>query len=107
MSWFSWGTFVSWALILLAQNASFTWVSRARNSGSIGYHAIAAVGSNGIWFASQVIVIDQIQQALHSHDMPRIVFTAAFYTLFTVVGSVSMHKFLMSKVEKGARKVGA
>jgi hypothetical protein len=41
---------ILWFLLLVLQNAAFTWVSRARNSGSIGYHAIAAVFSNGIPF---------------------------------------------------------
>ncbi len=107
MEWFNGATFASWAVILLAQNAAFTWVSRARNSGSIGYHGVASIFSNGVWFASQVIVIDQIRQALISHDILRIVLTGAFYTLCTVIGSVSMHAFLMAKVEKGKRKVGA
>ena len=39
MSW------VLWAVMLLIQNATFTWVSRARNSKSLGYHAVAAVFS--------------------------------------------------------------
>ena len=36
---------VAWSLLLLIQNASFTLVSRARNSGSLGYHAVAAACS--------------------------------------------------------------
>jgi uncharacterized membrane protein len=107
VDWFNPAVFALWAIILVAQNASFTWVSRARNSGSVGYHAIAAVGSNGIWFASQVIVIQQIRDALQSHDSWRILFTGVFYVICTVVGSVSMHKFLMTQVEKGKLKVGA
>jgi hypothetical protein len=101
MSW------VIWALVLLIQNASFTWVSRARNSGSVKYHAVASVFSNGVWFASQVVVVGKITEALKSHDWPLMIGTGLFYTVFTVLGSVAMHHFLMTKVEKGARKVGA
>ena len=35
--------------LTILQNASFTLVSRARNSNSILYHTIASVLSNGIW----------------------------------------------------------
>jgi hypothetical protein len=42
--------------LVLLQNASFTLVSRARNSKSLAYHAGAAVLSNGIW----LLVIRQV-----------------------------------------------
>lgn len=35
--------------LVVLQNASFTLVSRARNSKSLWYHGIASVLSNGIW----------------------------------------------------------
>lgn len=101
MSWLLWG------ILLLLQNASFTWVSRARNSGSLGYHAVASVGSNGIWMLGQFIVIDKVVKALASGDAGLIAGTVAFYTLFTVIGSVGMHHILMTYVEKGKRAVGA
>jgi hypothetical protein len=99
-------SWVLWAVLLLIQNASFTLVSRARNSGSLGYHAIAAVFSNGIWFLSQVIVVDKIVTALRSHNWSLIAITALFYTIFTVIGSISMHYVSMKYLEKGKRKVG-
>lgn len=98
MKWFLWG------LILLAQNAAFTWVSRARNSSNVKYHAIAATASNGVWFVSQFFVIDILSRA---KTEPALALTAGvFYTTLTVIASVSMHKFLMAKVERGTRKVG-
>jgi hypothetical protein len=100
MSW------LLWAIVLLIQNASFTWVSRARNSGSVKYHAVASVFSNGVWFASQVVVVNKITDALAAGDWPLMIATGAFYTLFTVIGSISMHHFLMTRVEKGKLKVG-
>lgn len=103
--------YVLWAISLLLQNASFTWVSRARNSGSVKYHAVAAVCSNGVWFLNQFIVVDIIIKAIHtykvSHNLWPAIGAGLFYTLFTVIGSVSMHWFLMRHVEKGTRKVGA
>lgn len=101
MSWLLWG------VLLLLQNASFTWVSRARNSGSVKYHAVAAVGSNGIWFLNQVIVVNKVTDALQVHNWRLIAFSAVFYTVFAVIGSVSMHHILLTKVETGKRKVGA
>lgn len=96
-----------WAVSLLLQNASFTWVSRARNSGSIKYHAVASIGSNGIWFLNQFIVVDVITKAIRSSDLWLAVGSGLWYTLWTVVGSVTMHWFLMKHVETGKRKVGA
>ena len=48
--------------ITVLQNASFTLVSRARNSGSVSYHAAAAVASNGVW----LLVIRQVVTHLDS-----------------------------------------
>ena len=96
-----------WAVSLLLQNASFTWVSRARNSGNVKYHAVAAIGSNGIWFLNQFIVVDVITKAIKSSDLWLAVSSGLWYTLWTVVGSITMHWFLMKHVEKGSRKVGA
>lgn len=96
-----------WALLLLVQNASFTWVSRARNSANVGYHAVAAIFSNGIWFASQFFVVDLMVQIRRSHSVTLALFGGAFYTSLTVLSSIAMHKFLMQHVEKGTRAVGA
>ena len=96
-----------WAVILLIQNASFTLVSRARNSGSLPFHAWASVGSNGVWFLSQIVVVTKIAEAWRAHDWLLLAFTGAFYTLFTVIGSISMHYISMKYIEKGKRKVGA
>ncbi len=95
-----------WAVLLLLQNASFTWVSRARNSSSISYHAVAAVASNAIFFANLAIAVDKLADIRRSGSVKLLLFAAAFYTVFTVIGSVGMHHFLMTKVEKGRRRVG-
>ena len=97
---------VIWAIILLIQNAGFTWLSRARNSGSITYHGIAAIISNGVWFISQIFVVALITEAIKSHNLGLLLITAIFYTFFTVTGSISMHHFLMKYIEVGKRKVG-
>lgn len=94
-----------WFLLLVAQNAAFTWVSRARNSGSYGYHAIAAVFSNGVWFVSQFLLIGMVAKP----DMPisEAVILGLIYIAGTVAGSVMMHYAAINWLERGKRKVGA
>lgn len=77
------------ALVVL-QNASFTLVSRARNSNSLSYNAIASVLSNGIW----LLVISKVVQ---NFDSPKIMIA---YLLGSVVGSVAMHYISMRYFEK-------
>lgn len=81
--------------LVILQNASFTWVSRARNSNSIKYHAIAAVFSNGIW----ILVIRQV---VINYDKWQLMVA---YVIAAVIGSVAMHWFAMKYLEKGKRKV--
>lgn len=77
------------ALVVL-QNASFTLVSRARNSDSLTYNAIASVLSNGIW----LLVISKVVKNFNSPKM------MIAYLLGSVVGSVAMHYVSMNYFEK-------
>lgn len=95
----TWG-WVVWAFMLVLQQASHTMVSRARNSGSLGYHAIAAVFSNGVWFGSQVVILSKITEALASKNWMLLSGTAGFYIAFCVLGSVGAHHYLMHHTEK-------
>lgn len=94
-----------WFLLLVVQNAAFTWVSRARNSGSYGYHAIAAVFSNGVWFGSQFILIGMV--ARPGIPFSEAALMGAVYIAGTVIGSVLMHWISVRFLERGKRKVGA
>jgi hypothetical protein len=96
-----------WAVFLLVQNASFTFVSRARNSGSYALHAIAALCSNGVWFAAQFVSLGIIIDVMKTGTWQQAVGVGAFYTTFTVMGSVFMHWVGVRFIEKGKRKVGA
>jgi hypothetical protein len=96
---------VGWFLLLIAQNAAFTWVSRARNSGSVGYHATASVFSNGIFFATNLILIGLVTTA--GLTVVGLLGLGALYVAATVTGSVLMHVVSMKWLEKGKRKVGA
>lgn len=77
-------------LSTLLQNASFTLVSRARNSGSLLFHGLASVLSNGIW----LLVIRQVVKNLDSASM------MATYLIASVTGSVLMHWISMRFLEK-------
>lgn len=100
-------TYVAWACLLILQNAAFTWVSRARNSGSVGYHALAAVASNGVWFASQFILIDQMVGIIKRGSWAEAAAIGVFYSACTVTGSIGMHWLSIHYLERGKRKVGA
>lgn len=101
MTWFIWG------ILLLLQNAAFTWVSRARNSSNVKYHAVASIASNGVWFASQFFVVDIMMKLKVQPTFWMAAGSGVFYVALTVFSSVFMHKVLMKYVEKGNRKVGA
>lgn len=96
---------ILWALLLIVQNMAFTWVSRARNSGSVKYHAIASIHSNGIWYISQFILIGII--TTETKTMWDIVKIGVIYTAATTTGAIIMHLVSMKYLEKGKRKVGA
>jgi hypothetical protein len=81
------------ALVVL-QNASFTLVSRARNSQSILYHTLASVASNGIW----LLVIRQVVINLNN------VILMVTYLVAAVIGSISMHYVAMKYFEKPKSK---
>jgi hypothetical protein len=98
-------TWLFWAVLLLAQNGSATWVSRARNSRSLGYHALASIASNGVWILSLGLAIDKLAEARAAGSWWLLAGTVAFYVAFTVTGSVGAHHLLMTRVESGARKV--
>ncbi|MPS48489.1 hypothetical protein [Methylobacillus sp.] len=98
-------TLVLWALLLVCQNAAFTWVGRARASGSYGYHAIAAVFSNGIFFVTNLFVIKMV--VLDGMTFEKLLHLGIIYVIATTTGSVLMHYITMNYFEKGNRKVGA
>lgn len=96
-----------WALILFAQNFSFTYVSRARSSGSVWRHLKASIASNSIWILSQILMLGPMFDYLtgkHGHG-PQIG-AGAVYTVSTVTGSILAHYWAL-RTEKGKNAVGA
>jgi len=99
-------SWVVWAIVLLAQNFAFTFVSRARNSGSLKRHMIASVFSNGVWFVSQLIIFSQMFAIMTGkYGIPMAVFTSIYYTAFTMLGSLLAHYYSL-RSEKGTSRVG-
>lgn len=99
--------FALWGLFLAIQNISFTYVSRARNSGSLLRHVKAAIFSNGIWFVQQTILLGPLfdmvtGKAGHVNQ----ILAGLFYTVMTVSGGVLAH-YLALATEKGKNAVGA
>lgn len=77
-------------LLTILQNASFTLVSRARNSNSLMYHGLASVASNGIW----LLVIKEVVTNL---DSTALMFT---YVAGSVIGSLLMHYVAQNFIER-------
>jgi uncharacterized membrane protein YfcA len=72
-------------LLAFAQNVSFSIVSRSRNRDNIKYHLIAAIFSNGVWFATFRYLV--------TSNMTWVLFVP--YTIGTVSGSVTGQKISM------------
>lgn len=93
---------ITWFLLLILQSAAFTWVSRARNSKSIAYAAVASMFSNSIWFVVQTLMITYVAKA----DMPigEIAWLATVYTAGTTIGGSIMMWLSINFLEKGIGK---
>jgi hypothetical protein len=100
-------TYALWALLLLVQNAAFTWVSRARNSGSVQYAAVASIFSNGVWFLGQMFIVNVFVRAKEADSLALLLPTMMWYTVWTTVGSTLAMLVLRRWFETGNRRVGA
>lgn len=93
-------------LVAFVQNMAFTWVSRSRNGGDVGYHRKAAYCSNGIWFVTQLLIQGAVWSSLTTGSFWKIALVAIVYIIATSEGScLAMAKLL--KTEKGKQQVGA
>lgn len=99
--------FLAWSALLFFQNISFTYVSRARNSGSLPRHIKAAVFSNGIWIVSNMVMLGPMLDSITGkHGLLTQIVSALVYTVATVSGGVAAH-FMVLRTEKGKSAVGA
>ena len=90
-------TWIMWGAILILQNAAFVANSRARNSGSLSYHAITNVCSNGVFIISQFFAVDQISKALSTSDWSLAGSIFGFYIVMNLIGGITSHHFLMKR----------
>lgn len=98
---------LGWAAVLFFQNISFTYVSRARSSGSIWRHAKASIFSNGIWIGSQMLMLGPMFDYLtgkHGHAAQ--LGAGSLYTVTCLSGSLFAHYWAL-RTEKGKNAVGA
>ncbi len=86
-------TWLIWGVLLFLQNAAHTATSRSRNSKSLVYTGVASIFSNGIWFASQFYIVNQLLKV--KDDPFAFAVTLAFYVVLTAAGSVASHWYLM------------
>ena len=100
-------TFALWWLVLFVQGMAFTWVSRARNSGSIGYASFAGLFSHGLWFAAQVFLVVSIIEQAKQGDVLGMALIGGFYVSAMVAGQALMMLISMKWLENGSRRVGA
>jgi hypothetical protein len=91
-------TWIFWALMLIAQQASATASSRTRNGRNLKAHALAAVFSNGVWIVNSFVAFDAWGKA--KGDTLQVAMIAAFYTAFAVAGSVGMHHLMIVAEDK-------
>jgi len=107
-------TYLILFVVSFIQNMFFTWVSRSRNSGDPAKHAIAAIFSNGIWFAcNYFILFPEIMKAFAEDDLLTKLWIMVIYIAGTTLGSVVMMKinlghygYIPLLTEKGKSKVG-
>jgi hypothetical protein len=95
-----------WALVLFTQNISFTYVSRARSSGSLTRHLKASIFSNGIWIFSNMIMLGPMFDYLtgkHGHLAQATAGTV--YAIACTAGSIFAHYWAL-RTEKGKDAVG-
>ncbi len=98
---------ILWAVLCIVQNFSFTFVSRARNSGSLKRHIVAGIASNGVWFIGMYFAFSAMLKIISgAFGIGLALFAGAYYTVFTLTGSVLAHYFSL-KTEKGKSAVGA
>jgi uncharacterized protein YhhL (DUF1145 family) len=76
--------------LTILQNGSFTLVSRARNSGSYKYNAMASILSNGIW----LLVMRKLVMNFEDPIM------CLVYVVGAVTGSVLMQWVSITYLEK-------
>jgi hypothetical protein len=98
---------IIWALVLAITSGSGTLASRARNTPSYTYHALAALFSHGTFFVSNLIGVDVLVEVIRTRD-PKLALTGFLvYAGASTFGSIASHFVAMHFFETGNRRVGS
>ena len=95
-----------WACILYLQQSTFLFSSRAKNSGSLRYSALAGIGSHGSWFFANLYFVRTIFQFKDAPFTTQLL-VCLFYMTFTIAGTVSAQWVALKWGERGSMRVGA
>lgn len=101
-----WASLALLGVVAFVQNMAFTWVSRSRNGGDVGYHRRAAWASNGVWFVTQLLLWNVLWSQLTTGPLWKLALVGIVYVAATSEGSCVMMRRLL-KSESGKRAVGA
>ena len=84
---------------MVLQNASFTFVSRSRNSPSLKYHAFSIIVANNVYVIAGLFTLDNSLRILRTMDWKLILATLIFITCCNLLGGLSSQS-LAIRVER-------
>jgi hypothetical protein len=88
-----------WGLFILAQQAGFTMVSRARNSTNLWYSGTSAAISNGLYYVQSFFLVKS-----YEGSTSMMIFGFVYYIVMNVIGGVLSHKYVMKfEAKRGLR----
>lgn len=96
-----------WIVLLISTSGTSTLASRARNTPSYVYHALAALGSHGTFIISQLIGLDILVEVIRTHNTHMAIVACAVYAASSTSGSILSHWVAMRFFERGNRRVGS
>lgn len=98
---------IGYTFLILLQSWSFTFVSRARNSGSLGLHALASIVSSAVWIIAQMFTLSVLAKAITGGlGLGPTIVAIVIYSLASMAGSVFAH-WIALRTESGKTAVGS
>lgn len=87
--------YVAWAVVMILQNASFTWITRARVGESVVEHGLAIAFGTALGFLSALIGFDNFLAIIQARDVPRFLGTFALVLFCNLAGGLGAQKALV------------
>ena len=88
-------TWVSWGILLILQNATFTWITRARAGRSLLQHGLSTVIAQLIAFLTGLIALDNSIRILQGKNRIK---------KFSNAGSKAFHISFLIRAREGVRE---